>query len=221
MITTDAGSGVFLSVVNEGRRLALKAVRGIDESQLSFHDMEAEATLFGRFPGENRVLMGNDPTQLPGYNPEFDRFFSGPFIIKAIAARGRTIGVLGLFRNNSTRPFASPELDYISTALGQVAFAFDNAQLIHELKESLANLKEVQAKLIYYERVAAVHEIVVSLSDKINNPLTVIQGHAELLKRHYGDTEEKSSQSVNSILESCARCADIMRRLRSIEVSTE
>jgi signal transduction histidine kinase len=218
MSTTDAGSGIFLTTRNEGKSLILETVRGIDETFIPSREMETGSTLFGHSLGENRVLMGNDPRLIPGYNPETDHFFSGPYIVKAITARGKTIGILGLFRNDGARPFGSPELDYISTALCQIAFAFENAELIHELKESLNHLKAVQGKLLHLERVAAVHEIVVSLSDKINNPLTVIQGHAELLKRNPEGLGEKITQSVDSILESCARCAEIMHGLRLIQI---
>jgi len=51
---------------------------------------------------------------------------------------------------------------YISTVLGQIAFALDNAQLIHQLKDSYNELKEMQQKLITYEKTEAINQEVIT-----------------------------------------------------------
>ncbi len=216
MITTGAESGIMLSTADEGRKLVVEAVRRINESLIPHRELAVEQTAFGRILGENKVFVGDDFSQAPGFNREFDSVFSGPFLAKAITARGSTIGILGLSRGKHGKSFGNPELDYISTALGQIAFAFDNAELIRELKASYEELKETQGKLIQYERVAAIHQTVVTLSDKINSPLTVIQGHAELMRRNASDSDERTARSLDAILESCGRCAEIMRKLYAI-----
>jgi signal transduction histidine kinase len=75
----------------------------------------------------------------------------------------------------------------------------------------------MQEKLINYERVAAIHQTVVTLSDRINNPLTIIQGHAELLRKDIPDDDGRVVRSLDAILQSCQRCGEIMRKLREIQ----
>jgi len=107
-------------------------------------------------------------------------------------------------------------LEYISTALGQIAFALDNAQLIRELKDSYDELEKVQQKLITHERAAAINQTVVTLNDKINNPLTVIQGHVELIQENFSIDDEKFDQSLELIQKSIQKCKKIMSKLQKI-----
>ncbi|GAJ22224.1 unnamed protein product, partial [marine sediment metagenome] len=47
-------------------------------------------------------------------------------------------------RGENGELFKDSELDYISTALGHITFALNNAQLIRELQDSYDELKEMQ-----------------------------------------------------------------------------
>ena len=116
----------------------------------------------------------------------------------------------------NSESFKDIELDYISTALGQSAFALSNAELIRELKNSCDELKEMQQKLIIYERVAAINQTVVTLNDEINNPLTIIQGNVELIRKNFDISDEKFTQSLDLIEKSVQRCNTIMTKLRKI-----
>lgn len=217
MVTTDAESGVMFSVLNEGKTLAIETLRGIDRSRISQWTTEKNATAFGNALGETGVLTGRNFSRETGFNPSIDGTFSGPFIVKAISARGKTIGVLGLFRGDAGKTFSEPECDYVATALGQIAFAFDNTELIRELRQSCDELKAAQGKIIELERVAAIREVIVTISDRINNPLTVIRGHAELIRRKNPGLDASITASLNAILESCASCTTVMRKLHAIE----
>ncbi len=217
MVTTDTVSGIMFSISAEGKTMRIESARGIEDSSIPQHDLFPKDTISGRVLGETRLLVTGDPSAEEGYNPAVDSVFCGPFIARAITARGRTIGVLTLSRGKNGKPFTDSELDYISTVLGQVAFSFDNAELIRELRDSYAELKEMQEKLINYERVAAIHQTVVTLSDRINNPLTIIQGHTELLRKDFSGGDEHVLRSLDAILNSCCRCGDIMRQLREIQ----
>ena len=216
MVTTHTVSGMMLSTEDTTGILVIEAARGIDESLIPKKELDARATISGRILGMNKVLATEDLTCEEGYNPEVDRMFEGPFIATAIHTRGKAIGVLALSRGKSGQPFEEAEVDYLTTALGQIAFAFDNAQLIRDLRKSYAKLKEMQEKLIIFERESAIHQTVVTLSDKINNPLTIIRGHAELLMQQYTDVDERIKRPIEAILESCERCGVIMSQLRCI-----
>lgn len=216
MVTTRAASGMMLSAEDNAGTLVIEAARGFDESLIPIKELDAHKTISGRILAMNKILVTEDPTIEEGYNPEVDRMFEGPLIATAINARGKAIGVLALSRGKNGQPFEDEETDYLATALGQIAFAFDNAQLIRDIRKSYAKLKEMQEKIISFEREAAIHHTVVTLSDKINNPLTVIHGHAELLMREYADADEQMKRPLEVILESCERCGSIMAQLREI-----
>jgi phosphoglycerate-specific signal transduction histidine kinase len=136
--------------------------------------------------------------------------------VKTINSRGKTIAILILSKGKNGEPYKEPDLDYISTALSHVSFAFDNTHLIRELRNSYNELKEIQQKLVNYERVAAIHQTVVTLNDKINSPLTVIQGHVELIRKSFGSGNEKINQSLDQIEESVQKCTEIMLKLKNI-----
>lgn len=134
-----------------------------------------------------------------------------------VTARGKTIGILALAHGAGGEPYGDAEQDYVTTALGQVAFAFDNAQLICELKSSYEKLRRIQEKLISYERTSAVNQTVVTLSDQINSPLMVIQGHSELIRKRLKKEDEAIGKSLDAIDSAYSKCVEIMMKLRSIQ----
>ncbi|GAG13965.1 unnamed protein product, partial [marine sediment metagenome] len=104
----------------------------------------------------------------------------------------------------------------LTTALTQIAFALDNAQLLREMKEVYNELKETQQKLVDYERTSAINQTVVTLSDKINSPLTVIQGHTEIIRKNTGPDNPKILRSLDLIEESISKCNKIIKKLSEI-----
>lgn len=217
MLTTNSHYSMMLSISNEGKKMKIEATRGIDRSLIPENEIDVNETIFDRILKEDEILICDDPALEPGFNKPFDTLFEGgPCIVKAIKARGKNIAVLILSRGVNGKSFKDIELDYISTALGQIAFALDNAQLIRELKDSYDKLKEMQQKLINYEKVAAINQTVVTLNDKINNPLTVIQGHVELIRNNFSTDDEKFKHSLDLIEESIQKCTEIMAKLRNI-----
>lgn len=53
-----------------------------------------------------------------------------------------------------------------------------------ELKQALQNLKMSQANLIESEKMSAIGELVVDLAQKLNNPLTLVQGNLEFGQKY-------------------------------------
>ena len=217
MATTESLYGMILSVPGEGEILKIEATRGIKKTLITGEDIYVNKTIAGRVLKENKVIVCADPANEPGFNPEFDKIFeSGPFLAKAIKAIGIPIAILILSRGENGELFKDSELDYISTALGHIAFALNNAQLIRELQDSYDELKEMQQKLINLEKAAAINQTVVTLNDKINNPLTVIRGHVELIRKNLSIDDEKLDDSLQLIEDSVHKCVGIMQELRKI-----
>ena len=215
--TTDSHSGLMLSILNNGNKMRVEASMGITKQLIPENEIDVNETIFGRVLKQNDFIVFDNPADEPDFNKPFDSIFqSGPCIAKAIKARGKVIAVLILSRGENGESFKDIELDYISTALGQSAFAISNAELIRELKNSCDELKEMQQKLITCERVAAINQTVVTLNDEINNPLTIIQGNVELIRKNFDISDEKFTQSLDLIEKSVQRCNTIMTKLRKI-----
>ncbi|MFC1608075.1 hypothetical protein ACFL47_08905 [Candidatus Latescibacterota bacterium] len=106
------------------------------------------------------------------------------------------------------------ELSMITRRLESLATG--NVQLINDLSGSNEKLRVMGEKLITYERAAAVNQTVVTLSDQINSPLMIIQGHAEMIKKRMNTDDEALLKSIISIEDSVKKCTDIMNKLRSI-----
>ena len=216
MVTTNSSLGMMLSLSDDKKTLTVEATRGIDKISVNRQSFDADKTIAGSVLTGSMTLISNDAASETAYNPEIDGMFTGPFIAKAVTARGRIIGVLNLSRGVGDKPYGRTEIDYITTALGQIASALDNAELIHELKASNDKLREMQKKLVTFERAAAVNQTVVTLSDQINSPLMVIQGHAELIKKRFETSDSPVMKSLDAIGEASKKCVDIMNKLRNI-----
>ena len=217
MITTDAKFGIIMSVSSDCKRLKPEAARGINELMISKDEIDINSSISGRVFNENLTLVCDDPAKEEGFNPANDAAFEGgPFIAKTIKARGNSTGVINLSRGKNGKKFEDSEVDYITTALTQIAFALDNAQLLQEIKEAYNELKETQQKLVDYERASAINQTVVTLSDKINTPLTVIQGHTEIIRKNTGPDNPKIFRSLDLIEESISRCIKVMKKLSEI-----
>ena len=215
--STNSHRGMMLSITSEGKKMKVEATLGIDRLLIPKNEIDVNETIFFRVIKDNEVIVCDDPADEPGFTKPFDTLLEGgPCIIKSIKARGINIAVLILSREKYREPFKDTELDYISTALGQIAFALENAQLIRELKDSYDELEKVQQKLITHERAIAINQTVVTLSDEINNPLTVIQGHVELIQKNFSIDDEKFDQSLELIQKSIRKCKEIMSKLQKI-----
>jgi len=144
MIVTDSTAGMMLSVSEDRKCLHVKVVRGIEEHMIRHHEIEAGKTISGSVLIGSKVIISENIADEPEYNPEVDNIFEGPFIAKALSARGKVVGVLNLARNRDTAPYLDENINYINTALGQISYAFDNAQLIAELKNVVSEIKTLR-----------------------------------------------------------------------------
>ncbi len=216
MVTTNSNYGMMFSISSEDKKIKIEASRGIDKALIPKKEIDINETIFDRVLKEDDIKVFSSAHE-PLFEKPFDTLFeSSPCIVKAIKARGENIAVLILSRGVDDESFKDVESDYISTALGQIAFALDNAQLIYELKNSYENLKDMQQKLITLEKTAAIHQTVATLNDGINNPLTIIQGHTELIRKNFSIDDEKFNRSLELIQESVQKCTEIMSKLRKI-----
>lgn len=94
------------------------------------------------------------------------------------------------------------------------------ANRTEELAQTNRRLHIYQDEMVLLETQAAISQLVRGLAHELNNPLGVILGHAQRLKRHYKQ-DNKISQGMNIIEEEVERCTKLIERLRSYAVGDD
>ncbi len=129
-----------------------------------------------------------------------------------------------------TKPLTSGQiLAHVEKALEKRSLALENQRLIFELhtaNEALTNkvqeleklnnlLKKTQDELVRVERLAAISEVVVSISHTINNCISGIQAATRHIRRH-ANLDSSCSQALERIDEECREIEAVVARLRSL-----
>ncbi len=193
-VLIDVGSAVWLQ--GDPPVVDLKAVP------------DAAATL------QNSVaqVLERDPD--PGKHPHPLLELSGMrgMITLPITLRGTSSGYVLLGDVESERTFTDRDVDLGRALAGQASTAIENAHLLHDLENSLRELKGTQARLIQAERLSAMGELAATVAHQINNPLTTIIVDAELLLE-ISELGEPARGSLESIMRAGKRAKGVVRRL--------
>ncbi|MBU1206743.1 MAG: GAF domain-containing protein [Proteobacteria bacterium] len=103
--------------------------------------------------------------------------------------RSKTIGTLTLFSlYREWRPvkvFDEEDKNLLTTMASPIAIAIENARLYSNLQEINTQLLQAQNRLIQSEKLAALGEVVASITHEIKNPLVSIGGFARRLERNF------------------------------------
>lgn len=90
---------------------------------------------------------------------------------------------------------------------------FDNDEVVFTVRRALEK-RELEAARLKADKLATILETARALSHEINNSLTPLLGHAQMLAGELGDV--KAAKRVKVIIESCGQIARVIRQLSSI-----
>lgn len=125
----------------------------------------------------------------------------------------RLIGILNLETNHPER-FTQETFDFLSLITGRVAVAVENAQLYEIAQHQLSQLQEL------YEQVSGLEKLKTDMiriaAHDLRNPISVILGFSELLRRDVGDDPDLT-EYVEMIYESGVRLEKITTSILSLE----
>ncbi|HSS95715.1 MAG TPA: HAMP domain-containing sensor histidine kinase, partial [Terriglobales bacterium] len=97
----------------------------------------------------------------------------------------------------------------------QAATALENASLVHDLEQSLHDLRDTQDRLVQTARLSAMGELAAAVAHQINNPLTTIMVDSEMMLLDE-QPESRNYRSLQAISRAGKRAAGVARRLLAI-----
>ena len=123
----------------------------------------------------------------------------------------RRIGTLSI-DSPQTDAFTEADEHLLLTLATLAAAAIENARLVGDLQQSLADLKRTQEQLIQSEKLSAIGQLIAGVAHELNNPLTAIMGYAQLLQSDE-ELDEVVTRDLTKIHAQAQRAARIVQNL--------
>lgn len=129
-----------------------------------------------------------------------------------LVQRGQSYGLVVVGNTRANRAFSERDIDLGRAIVGQAATALENARLVHDLEQSLQDLKDAQERLVQAARLSAMGELAAAVAHQINNPLTTILVDTELMLLDE-PPDSRNYRSLVAISRAGKRAASVVRRL--------
>jgi signal transduction histidine kinase len=125
---------------------------------------------------------------------------------------GDLTAVLAVGEKVSAQVFEPDEIRLLDTLMGQTAAALKNARLYQDLQDQMTALRRTQQQLVQSAKLAAIGELAAGVAHELNNPLTVILGHAQMLQAK-ADAGSPLAEKLGKIESEALRASKITRGL--------
>jgi GAF domain-containing protein len=155
------------------------------KAQAPFVRARADAGITAWILANRQTLVMEDSAQelprlgiAPGKGSTLSRstsYFGAP-----LSVQGQVVGILAVERY-PVQPFTDEEVSFLKALAREVAISIETARLVDQLRKQVVELQHTQQRLVESERRAAMGQLAAGIAHEINNPLTVIMGHAQLL----------------------------------------
>jgi len=111
------------------------------------------------------------------------------------------IGIVGCSHSSGARPWRDFEVELLQAVSDQLAFAIDQAQLLHQsrtatlmaqeqaakLEHTLDELRETQCQLVQSAKMSSLGQLVAGVAHEINNPVSFIYGNLTYINQYTED----------------------------------
>jgi signal transduction histidine kinase len=159
--------------------------------------------------------QGDSKMMTPGIRTLLDAANNRAILGLPLVQRGQTEGMVLFADARRTRVFSQRDIDMGRALVGQAATALENAGLVHDLEQSLHDLRDTQDRLVQTARLSAMGELAAAVAHQINNPLTTIMVDSEMMLLDE-EPESPNYRSLQAISRAGKRAAGVARRLLAI-----
>lgn len=214
----QADRAILALRAEDGKRWTVESERGAPEGpavgeSVSDEALDAAAGWRGAFLCD---VPGNLPEGLEAMAES--RFVAFPMLYAPLRVQEDTVGFMLLSRSSSDHPFLTDDLKLLQTLATCAGTVIQNVRLVADLQRSLRELQErtelieeMQAALMYSQKMSALGQLSAAVVHDIKNPLTVISAYAQLLKE--GESADEAPLFGESILEATKQVSQIVARV--------
>lgn len=172
--------GAVMVADDDGREFHILISRNLSDDVPEKIVLNGDEGVFSQAFRDGRIVISGDAT-----DDAMFRRLVGPDreVVSAICAplkyKGRVAGLFALGNLTYRDSFEQRDSELLAIFADQVAIALENARLFQDLEQSLAELKETQAKMIQTSKMAAVGQLSAGVAHELNNPIVGILGYAQ------------------------------------------
>jgi len=145
---------------------------------------------------------------------------SGPFALAPMHVRDEPIGVLAVGNNITRRAIPNQQLESLTAFANHAAVVIQNARLFRDLANTYQNLKENQQQFVQAAKLLSVGDLVAGIAHELNQPLTVIRGFAQWIRKRTGPAD-RYYEELGMIEECTTRMMKIINHLRAFAGGSE
>lgn len=220
-VQSKIGSIMLLDVETQTLRIA--ASEGLEDSVVVGTIVRVGEGIAGKVIQTGEPVLVEDVERDERFSKVNDpKYGTSSFICMPLRAHDRIIGVLNLSKKSGQKSFSELDLKFLSTLLGHIGFAVENARLLKEAKEAALKLRHVvhekssqldlaQHQLRQSGKFSAPHHLIARMSHELRTPLTTALGYAQLL---VNKVENKQMRQVAvRICYETQRATDTVRNL--------
>ncbi len=157
-------------------------------------------SLFARAIQDKRPFCIDERTQLDHVTLRvLDRLGDRKVAMTPLVSRGRTLGLLVVDNAITGQDISAHDLEFLALIADQTAAAVERSYLYRDIKERAEELEyinqrlaETQNQIIAAEKMSVIGEITSSVAHELRNPLTIIGGFANLMKRNVSDQSSEA-----------------------------
>jgi len=231
MAALNATVGSVMLLDDETQTLKIVCAEGLDESIVTQTILKLGERVAGKVAQSGEAVVVEDLEQDPrlqiANNPKYE---SASFICMPLRARGKVTGILNLSKRGDRRAFSQSDLTFLTSLLGHVSFALENARLIEEAKEAARKLKEVvnnqslqldkvrkqvedSTRLLQQaQKMEAIGTLAGGMAHDFNNLLSIILGNVSMAKEDLNQ-EGEISDFLSEAEEASLRAKELTHQL--------